>query len=85
MITGVHHIHPDKPPQMWINELGVAPPCRRRGIARALLSALLDHARGLGCTEAWAVADPTPEAEGFWRTTGAARTGDRLAMFTFPL
>ena len=85
MITGVDHIHPDKPPQMWINELGVATTHRRRGIARALLSAFLGHACALGCTEAWVIADPTPEAEGFWTATGAARTGTQLAMFTFPL
>jgi hypothetical protein len=23
--SGVHYIHPDKPPELWINEVGVAP------------------------------------------------------------
>lgn len=82
MITGLHHIHPDKPPQMWVNELGVATHVRRRGIATALMQALTDHARSLGCTEIWVVADPTDEAEGFYESLGWARTGDRLAMFS---
>jgi aminoglycoside 6'-N-acetyltransferase I len=30
--SGVHYIHPDKPPQLWINEVAVAPDYRRRGL-----------------------------------------------------
>lgn len=25
MASAVHHVHPDKPPELWINEVGVAP------------------------------------------------------------
>lgn len=53
MITAVDYIHPDKPLQLWINEVGVAPTHQRRGIGRALMQAMLDHGRALGCTEAW--------------------------------
>ena len=34
MVSAVDHVHPDKPPQLWSNELGVAPTHRRRGIGR---------------------------------------------------
>ncbi len=85
MITGMHYHHPDKPPQMWINELGVADPFRRRRIATALIARLSDHAATLACTEIWVVADPTDMAEGFYTSLGWERTGDRLAMFSAPL
>jgi len=51
--SAVDYLHPDKPLQLWINELGVAPPYQRRGIARQLMEALLEHARQLGCQEVW--------------------------------
>ena len=82
MCSGMHYHHPDKAPQMWVNELGVAEPWRRRGIATRLIGALRDHARHLGCTEIWVVADPTDMAEGFYESLGWAREGIRLAMFT---
>ncbi len=82
MCSGMHYHHPDKPPQMWINELGVADPWRRQGLATRLVAALSALARTLDCTEIWVVADPTDMAEGFYTSLGWARTGTRLAMFT---
>ncbi len=51
--SGVHYVHPDKPAEMFVNEVGVTPPYRRRGIARALLERLFEVGRGLGCRSAW--------------------------------
>src|SRR5271169_1983888 len=40
--SAVHYIHPDKPvPELWINELGVAPTHRNKGLAKQLLTRLL--------------------------------------------
>lgn len=57
MASGVHYVHPDKPPQLWINELGVAPDYRGQGVARRLLRAVFDAGRKAGCTEAWVGTD----------------------------
>ncbi len=57
MVSGVHYVHPDKRPELWINELGVAPTHRQRGVGTALLRALLDVGRRLNCTEAWVLTD----------------------------
>ena len=51
--SAVHYIHPDKLPQLWVNEVALAPTYRRRGLGRAVLKALLELGRALNSTEAW--------------------------------
>ena len=51
--SGMHYVHPDKPPELFIDEVGVAPTHQGRGIARQLMETLLDHGRALGCVTAW--------------------------------
>jgi ribosomal protein S18 acetylase RimI-like enzyme len=53
MATAVHYLHPDKAPELWINEVGVAPSFRNQGIGKQLIAMLLSRGRALGCTEAW--------------------------------
>src|SRR6478609_5467274 len=52
-IRAVEHRHPDKPTDLVIDEIAVAPRFRRRGIGRELLQAMLDLAKRRGCQEAW--------------------------------
>jgi GNAT superfamily N-acetyltransferase len=33
MASALHYIHPDKPPELWVNEVGVAPTHQRQGSA----------------------------------------------------
>ena len=42
-VSGVVCLHPDKAPELFVMELGVAPRLQRRGIGRALLAAMLAH------------------------------------------
>ncbi|MEO1494971.1 MAG: GNAT family N-acetyltransferase [Pseudomonadota bacterium] len=58
MATGVEYIHPDKAPQFWINEVGVAPDYQRLGIGRRLVRALFAEAKRRGCSEAWLGTEP---------------------------
>lgn len=53
MATGVIYVHPDKPPQLWVNEVGTGADWRRRGLASRCLRALLAEAHARGCIEAW--------------------------------
>jgi glyoxylase I family protein len=53
MATALHYVHPDKPNELWINEIGVAPAYRCQGIGTRLLETLLAHGRAIGCREAW--------------------------------
>ena len=51
-ISAVHYYHPDKQhPEMWINEVSVAPPYRRKGIAKDMLNKILKHSKNLCCSE----------------------------------
>lgn len=52
--SGVHYIHPDKPAELWINEVAVAPTHRRRGLGKAVIRALLEVGRAHNCKVACA-------------------------------
>jgi len=56
-VSGVHYVHPDKPAEMWVNEVGVAPSHQGQGLGKAMLRTLLRHAGRLGCREAWVLTD----------------------------
>ena len=53
MISAVEYFHPDKPPQLWINEISVTPGLRQQGIGRQLTNGMLEVARQRGCQSAW--------------------------------
>jgi ribosomal protein S18 acetylase RimI-like enzyme len=55
--SGVHYTHPDKPPELWVNEVAVAPTHRRRGIGKAVLKALFEVGRTRHCSVAWVLTD----------------------------
>jgi ribosomal protein S18 acetylase RimI-like enzyme len=55
--SGVHYVHPDKPPELWINEVSVAPTHRRRGLGKAVLRALFGVGEAHDCAVAWVLTD----------------------------
>jgi ribosomal protein S18 acetylase RimI-like enzyme len=55
--SGVDYIHPDKPAELWINEVGVAPTHQGRGIGKAILTCLLEHGVSIGCRTAWVLTE----------------------------
>lgn len=82
--SGVHYVHPDKPCELWINEVGVTPSHQRRGIARKLLETLFAHARELGCREAWLATErDNTAARGLYSATGG--TEQPMVYVTFDL
>jgi aminoglycoside 6'-N-acetyltransferase I len=83
MISAVDYVHPDKARQLWINEVGVAPSHRRRGIGRRLLDAMLEHGRSLGCTEAWlGTEDDNVPARGLYESAGS--NPETFVLYEFP-
>ena len=88
MASAVHYVHPDKPPQLWINEVGVAPTHQGQRIGRRLFDTLLEHARTLGCTEAWVLTDDEKNraAHALYASAGGrASPAGSVRMYTFDL
>ena len=84
MASGVHYVHPDKPPELWINEVGVADSHQKQGIGKRLLAALLDHSKRLGCTQAWVLTeDDNVAAQRLYAAAGGRQEAEPPVMFTF--
>ncbi|NEB77704.1 GNAT family N-acetyltransferase [Streptomyces sp. SID14478] len=75
-ISGVETVHPDKGREMFLYELSVAAPHRRRGIGRALIRTLADLAAELGCYDMWVGVDTDNDAAlATYRSAGGAGEG----------
>ena len=78
--SAVHYIHPDKPPELWINELGVASSHQGQGIGKAIMKAMLRLGNKLGCKVAWVLTerDNSP-AKGLYKSaSGKIDNGDTV-------
>lgn len=84
--SGVHYIHPDKPPELWVNEVGVAAAYQGKAVGRQLLHALFACGRTLGCAQAWVLTDRSnhPAMRLYAAAGGTPAPGDTV-MFEFPL
>jgi ribosomal protein S18 acetylase RimI-like enzyme len=84
--SAVHYLHPDKPSELWVNEVGVAPTYQRRGVARQLLRALFDVGRAAGCRKAWVLTERSNAAAmELYRAVGGREAADETVMFDFGL
>jgi len=86
MASAVHYVHPDKLPQLFINEVSVSPAFHRQGVGKALIGALLARARELGCSEAWVATEPDNwAAQALYTAAGGVKDDVPFVMFTFPV
>jgi ribosomal protein S18 acetylase RimI-like enzyme len=84
--SGFDYIHPDRPAEFLINEVGVSEPYQRRGIGRAIMSALLKHAKSKGCVSAWVMTDETNmAARALYLSLGASEGADSDPSNTRPI
>ncbi|MEO1018585.1 MAG: GNAT family N-acetyltransferase [Pseudomonadota bacterium] len=82
--SAVDYIHPDKPHELWINEVGVAPSFQRRGLGATILRCLMDHAKSLGCAEAWVLTDRSNiGARAFYRQLRGEEEETMMITFDF--
>ena len=85
MASGVHYVHPDKAPQLFVNEVGVAPTHQGQGLGRRVLGRLLQQGAALGCTEAWVLTDrENTAAQRLYAGAGGGQPEECL-MYTIPL
>jgi ribosomal protein S18 acetylase RimI-like enzyme len=86
MASGLVYGHPDKPLQLFVNEVGVAPSHRRRGLGLALVRCLLERGREVGCSEAWVAAEEgNAAARGLYLAAGGRADDDLAVVTTYPL
>ena len=80
--VGVVHHHPDKPSELYVDEVGTASTYLRQGIASDMLAALFAWARELGCDEAWlGTGLDNAAANGLYRRLGATEEVIRYYAF----
>jgi ribosomal protein S18 acetylase RimI-like enzyme len=51
--AAVLHKHPDKPTELYVDEVGTASTHLRQGVATMMMEAMFAWGRELGCEEAW--------------------------------
>ena len=65
------HRHPDTPPELYIDNVGVTPAYQRRGIARMLVTEIVAVGKALGCEDVWVGTEPDNEpAKALYRSLG---------------
>ncbi len=60
-VLAVIHRHPDKPTELYIDDLGVSEKFQRRGIATRLIEQLYSIGMDRGCEEIWVATEPENE------------------------
>ena len=83
--SALYYVHPDKArPELWINEVGVAPTHHGRGIGKAILRALLAAGWDAGCSEAWVLTERSNAAAmRLYASVGGAEAPEEAVMFRF--
>ncbi|MBV6400864.1 MAG: N-alpha-acetyltransferase RimI [Anaerolineales bacterium] len=82
--SAVHYIHPDKPPELWINEVGVANSHQGKGIGKAIMNEMLNLGKGLGCVNAWVLTDKNNvAANGLYKSVGGNISDKETVMYEF--
>lgn len=85
-VSAVDYIHPDKLPELWINEVSVAASHRRRGLAKQMLAAMFEHARSRGCRQAWVLTERSNAAAlNLYQAAGGVEPPDEVVMFEFQI
>jgi ribosomal protein S18 acetylase RimI-like enzyme len=79
-IRGSIHLQPDRAPDLYIDNLGTSPARQRRGIAAAMIAALIEWGKGQGCTFAW-VATETDNSGAIGFYAAQNFTHDTIALF----
>ena len=82
-VSGVELTHPDKGTEMFLYELSVDEPFRRRGIGRALVESLAALARERGCYGMFVLAADSNHAALETYRTGNPLREDGWVMFTW--
>ena len=85
-VSAVEVFHPDKPSELFLNEIGVIDEIRRQGVGRALIEELEHVGRERGCVNIWVLTDEENEpAMAMYASTGGHWDGKPQVMFEYDL
>ena len=80
-VSGVELTHPDKGTEMFLYELAVDEPFRRRGIGSALVKELIRIAQAHDCYDMWVLTDHDNDAAlATYRTTGTTDESSHVML-----
>jgi ribosomal protein S18 acetylase RimI-like enzyme len=83
-VAAVIHRHPDKPTELYLDEVGVAPAFQRQGLARRMLDEMFAIGKAAGCEEAWVGTELENEpARKLYESRGGA--AEPFVMFVYKL
>ena len=83
-VSATEIFHPDKAPEMFLNELGVVEQLRRRGAATALVGELRRLSDEAGCVAIWVLTDEDNRpAMSTYTKTGGHWNGEYQVMFEY--
>jgi len=84
MASAIVYSHPDKPLQLFVNEVGVADRMQGQGIGKKLVARLLELARTAGCTEVWvATEEGNRAARALYASLGGKEDDERAVVYTW--
>jgi aminoglycoside 6'-N-acetyltransferase I len=82
--SAIHYVHPDKRAELWINEVGVAPPHQNQGVGKAIMREMLQLAKQLGCVNAWVLTDRSnAAANALYKSVGGQIADGDTVMYEF--
>jgi len=84
MASGLHYVHPDKDPALFITETGVLETFQNRGIGRGLVNAMKAHGASLGCTDIWTATEPSNiPAQKCYKAAGGYEDDEQAIVYNF--
>ena len=86
MASAVDYIHPDKKPELFINEAGVDPSFQNQKIGRQLIEFLCGYGKTIGCISAWVLTeDDNVAAQKAYAAAGGIKSDEQIVMFEFEI
>jgi ribosomal protein S18 acetylase RimI-like enzyme len=86
MASGIAYLHPDKPLQLFANEVGVSGRFHRQGVGKKLLAALLHRGLEIGCHEAWVATERSnAAARALYSSVGGKEEDEPAIVYVYSL
>lgn len=84
MVSGVHYVHPDKEPELFINEASVLDNYQNKGIGQNLIKYIIGYARKeLDCKTAWVATEKDNIAARKAYRAAGGKEDENIVFFEF--